>query len=196
MLVEIGSSLACARTVLKELHYQSSLLATLRERVSEGVELANRYYQTWHSIFWNGANAATKRRVTAVLDRIAWKVADLIYDALALFDRFCDEQERLGTPVTPQVFELRRLLAAAEAGLRRYHRHEIRAKQLELFEVGAYEVSNAPPVFNGVQRWLDYWTKPLPGERRSRWSVLRDRGVGLFNPGVNRQLALPISFPN
>ncbi|MDY7016201.1 MAG: hypothetical protein SVX43_21910, partial [Cyanobacteriota bacterium] len=198
MLVPIWSPLSCAITTIEELNCDSQILAALYKRVKNGAELADQYDKTWHSIFWKTAKAATKQRVRNVLDRIAWNVADIIYDALKLFNVWCDEQEQLGNKITKKMLELRLDLTMAEEGLRRYHGNQLSARQLDLFDVTEYEVSNPQQkrdTFPVVQRWLDYWTERLPGDNHSRWKVLWEKGVRLFNSLVGQQLTLADIVP-
>ncbi|MBE9117207.1 hypothetical protein IQ249_15005 [Lusitaniella coriacea LEGE 07157] len=199
MLVPIWSPLACAKTTIEklDLDYDSQILTTLHERVSRGAELAQNYYQTWHSIFWNGSNAATKKRVNDALARIAWKVADLIFEGLDLFNRFCDEQERLETKPSSDVCELRRLFYMAEQGLLKYHSHQIEVRQLELFDVTEYEVSEMKQntVFPSVKRWVGYWCERIGSEYRERWNVLWEKGAELFKSPNCQQLTFADILP-
>jgi hypothetical protein len=97
------------------------------------ISYAEAYGKVFNSIFWNGSNTATKNRVKAKLNRLAFDAVSSFIDATNLFNEYCSEMDkqqiippRWAESVTPN-------LNTAMEYLKKYHGHQINSIQLSLF---------------------------------------------------------------
>lgn len=132
MTVILIAQLACAEGCL--LGLEGDCVTRLHKRIENGIKVAQRYDSIFNSIHWNGSNAATRREVNRVLDDIAWELADIIEDIQADFNLWCDEQEQIEAPITPDIIRLKFWLIQANRELHQTLAHRIYARQLQLFE--------------------------------------------------------------
>ena len=120
--------------LLEQIPSDHELLVSMKLELTLFVSSAETYDKVFNSIFWNGSNTATKNRVKAKLNRLAFDAVTSFVDAANLFNEYCDEMERkqIAPPrwaesVTPN-------LNTAMEYLEKYHGHQINSIQLTLFK--------------------------------------------------------------
>ncbi len=120
--------------LLEKIPSNHELLISMKLELTLFVSYAEAYSKVFNSIFWNGSNTATKNRVRAKLNRLAFDAVTSFLDAANLFDEYCSEMEkkqiappRWAESVTPS-------LNTAMEYLEKHHRHQINSIQLSLFK--------------------------------------------------------------
>jgi hypothetical protein len=131
------ASLSRAAEKAKAINPNDLILESLWIELYSAAALAETYGKIWHSIIWIRTKTATKRRVAATLNRLAFSISEHLEGALELYNEFCDSQAEKGiAPDTmPREFwELRTSLTLAQKGLKEFHGLEIQSCQLHLWE--------------------------------------------------------------
>jgi hypothetical protein len=119
--------------LLEQIPSNHELLVSMKLELTLFISYAEAYGKVFNSIFWNGSNTATKNRVKAKLNRLAFDAVSSFIDATNLFNEYCSEMDkqqiippRWAESVTPN-------LNTAMEYLKKYHGHQINSIQLSLF---------------------------------------------------------------
>lgn len=119
--------------LLDKIPSNHELLISMKLELTLFVSYAEAYHKVSDSIWWNSSNNATKKRVKAKLNKLAFDAMTSFVDAANLFNEYCDEMEkkqiappRWAESVTPN-------LNTAMEYLEEHHRHQINSIQLSLF---------------------------------------------------------------
>lgn len=120
--------------LLEKIPSNHELLISMKLELTLFVSYADAYHKVSDSIWWNSSNTATKNRVKAKLNRLAFDAVTSFVDAANLFNEYCDEMEknqitppRWAESVTPN-------LNTVMEYLEKYNGHEINSIQLTLFK--------------------------------------------------------------
>ncbi|PSF28553.1 hypothetical protein C7H19_24600 [Aphanothece hegewaldii CCALA 016] len=131
------ASLACGAKNAIGIDPDNLILNSLWLELYSATQLAETYGKIWHSIVWIRTKTATKKRVAATLNRIAFSINQHLEGAIELFNEFCDSQAEAGidpAQMPPEFFELKRNIYLAQKGLKEFHREEIESCQLHFWE--------------------------------------------------------------
>jgi hypothetical protein len=125
--------MACALDKLKELEDDNPFITSAKEQLALAISYAKQYDDTWHSIYWITAKAATKTRVRERLNHLAF---DCYTALLASFDHINFYVEEVKTIRTPPTWwnDMIISLTLAYDAIEREHPQEISSRQLNIFE--------------------------------------------------------------
>ena len=126
-------SMVCALDKLEKFESDSPLIADARKYLALAVSYAKQYEETWHSIYWNTAKTATKRRVRERLNHLAFDCYSALLKAANCINSYVEEVK---DTLTPPVWwkEMIFSLTLAHDAMVREHEQEISRKQLVLFD--------------------------------------------------------------
>lgn len=110
------------------------LLVSMKLELTLFTSYADAYHKVANSIYWNDSNAATKSRIRAKLNRLAYDAMDSFWEAVKLFNQYCDEMDTKQIPPPQWTIAVAPLLNSALRYLEKYHNHQINSIQLTLFK--------------------------------------------------------------
>jgi hypothetical protein len=131
------ASLACGAENAKAIDPNNLILNSMWLELYSASQLAETYGKIWHGIIWIRSKNATKRRVAATLNRLAFSINEHLEGAIELFNEFCDSQAAAG--ISPEAmpkefWDLKVNIYMAQKGLKEFHGSEIESRQLHLWE--------------------------------------------------------------
>lgn len=97
------------------------------------VSYADTYSKVWHSIYWNDADAATKKRVSEKLNNLAYDAFSSLLDAAEYINKYVEETKDKEEPPGWWV-DMTISLSLAYDAFNEEHRREISSRQLKLFK--------------------------------------------------------------
>ena len=120
--------------LIEKIPSNHELLISMKLELTLFISYAEAYGKVFNSIFWNGSNTATKNRVKAKLNRLAFDAVTSFVDAANLFNEYCDEMEK--KQITPPRWaeSVTPTLNTVMEYLEKYNKHEINSIQLSLFK--------------------------------------------------------------
>lgn len=121
-------------TLLERIPNNHELLASMKLHLTLFVAYADTYEKIWNSIWWNSANTATKNRINEKLNRLAFDAATSLFDAIALFDDYCDLMDKNSIPSSGWAELACLSFKDAVDTLEKEHSREINSIQLPLFK--------------------------------------------------------------
>lgn len=110
------------------------LLVSMKLELTLFISYAEAYGKVFNSIFWNGSNAATKNRVKAKLNKLAFDAVTSFVDATNLFNEYCNEMDQQQIVPPRWAESVSPSLNTAMEYLEKHHRHQINSIQLSLFK--------------------------------------------------------------
>jgi hypothetical protein len=132
-----SASLFVAYKIARSIAPDHPCIISIQKELFEATELAETYYQIWHSIVWIKSSTRTKKRVAGTLNRIVFRINEHLENAIEAFNAFCDSRNgkiEEGTLFFERFKQLKIRLSNARENLQRYHGREISSCQLHLFE--------------------------------------------------------------
>lgn len=120
--------------LIEKIPSNHELLISMKLELTLFISYAEAYGKVFNSIFWNSSNNATKKRVKAKLNRLAFDAVTSFVDAANLFNEYCDEMEK--KQITPPRWaeSVTPTLNTVMEYLEKYNKHEINSIQLTLFK--------------------------------------------------------------
>ena len=90
-----GVNMIISRSIIQSLinfhcPYNHELISSMKLHLTLFVAYAKAYDEVRDSIYWNGSNVCTRRRVTEKLNRLAFEAMSSLLDAANLYNQFLD----------------------------------------------------------------------------------------------------------
>lgn len=125
------ASMSTALSKLQTINHPHISSAALH--LTLAVTYADAYSKVWHSIYWNDADAVTKRRVSEKLNNLAYDAFSSLLDAAECINKYVEEMKGKEEPPEWWV-DMTISLTLAYDAFNEEHRWEISSRQVTLFK--------------------------------------------------------------